>query len=117
MKHLNGQLDEIIAECSHDCPACLPYKNINYAKRLCNSYKNDAIKIADSGTKYVSCEMQTVALLWFPSNKKCLFTPRLVIIKQWFVPIGDSKICSKNSVGVLGHEAVAWRKDEDVSST
>ena len=63
------KLDEIIAECSHDCPACLSCKNINYAKRLGNSYKNDAIKIADSDTIYLSCEMQTVALLWFPSNK------------------------------------------------
>ena len=61
--------------------------------------------------------MQKVMLLpRLPGYKKSLFTTRLITINQSFAPISDSKNHKKKPVGILWHEAIADRKDEDVCS-
>ena len=63
----------------------------------------------------ISVDMQKVILLpRLEQYKRCLFTRRLVSINQSFVPIGKQPGLKPR--GVLWHEAICGRKDEDVSS-
>ena len=59
--------------------------------------------------------MQKVILLPRMSEyKRCLFTKRVVAINQSFVPVGKNKRFP--ATGVLWHEGLSGRNDEDVSS-
>ena len=73
----------------------------------------------DKGTLYLSCDLQKVILLpRLPGYKKCLFTSRLISFNMTFAPIGKRGKTNKlKPVGVLWHEAVSGRKDENIAST
>ena len=63
----------------------------------------------------ISVDMQKVILLpRLPQYKRCLFTRRVVTINQSFVPIGKQR--GVKARGVLWHEGICGRKDEDVAS-
>ena len=61
--------------------------------------------------------MQKVVLLpRMPGYKLCCFTTRLVTINLTFAPIGSSRKHNQKPLAILWNEAIAGRKDEDVSS-
>ena len=51
-----------------------------------------------------------------PGYKLCLFTKRLVVINQTFAPINKEEVHNKKSFGIVWHEGIMGRKDEDVCS-
>ena len=64
---------------------------------------------------FISVDMPKVIL--FPrleQYKRCLFTRRLATINQSFVPIRDQK--GERARGVLWHEGICGRNDEDAAS-
>jgi len=61
--------------------------------------------------------MQKVILLpRLPGFKLNLFTKRLVVINQTFAPLNKADLHKTKALGVLWHEGISGRKDEDVTS-
>ena len=66
---------------------------------------------------YLSSDMQKVILLpRLPGFKLNRFTKRLVVLNQTFAPFNTENSSSKKALGLLWHEGLSGRKDEDVSS-
>ena len=75
-------------------------------------------KLKQTDTLFLSSDMQKVILLpRLPGFKLCLFTKRIITINQSFAHIKrkGTKLDIK-PLGVLWHEALMGRNDEDVSS-
>ena len=71
----------------------------------------------DATDIYLSVDMQKVILLpRIPGFKANLFTKRLVTINQTFAPINKLEVEKKKALGVLWHEGIAGRNDENVAS-
>ena len=66
----------------------------------------------------LSADMQKVILLpRLPGFKLCFFTIRVVVINDSFAPILNKVTkCDMKALGVLWHEAIMGRNDEDVAS-
>ena len=74
-----------------------------------------AEKFRERDEMLITVDMQKVILLpRLEQYKRCLFTRRVVAINQSFVPIGTQK--GEKPRGVLWHEAICGRNDEDVAS-
>lgn len=83
-----------------------------------NAYKTDKglVKGNENYTLYLSSDMQKVILIpRLPGYKVCLFTRRLVVINQTFAPINKEAVHHKKALGVLWHEGISGRNDEDVT--
>ena len=67
---------------------------------------------------FLSADMQKVILLpRLPGFKLCLFTKRVVVIHESFAPISTKgRERGLRALGVLWHEAIMGRNDEDVAS-
>ena len=107
--------------CSDDeCEKCISFRVHREAYVLTRkTYETDAAdNKKNSKTKqvlYVSCDMQKVILLpRLPGYKLSLFTKRVVTINQTFCPVKGSS--DKDPVGILWHEGLMGRNDEDVAS-
>ena len=71
----------------------------------------------DATDIYLSVDTQKVILLpRIPGFKENLFTKRLVTINQTFAPINKLEVEKKKALGVLWHEGIARRYDENVAS-
>ena len=105
-----------------DCERCVAYQDHRNKKIVTRqAYESDKQAVKKSkgskmkNTLYASCDMQKVILLpRLPGYKVCLFTKRLVTINQTFAPLLDNSI--GKPVGILWHEAIMGRNDEDVAS-
>ena len=65
------------------------------------------------------CDLQKVILLSrLPGYKRSVVTPRLFAFNMTFAPIGwfRGKEHAPKAIGVLWHESIAGRKDENISS-
>ena len=106
--------------CAGTCDICSEYAKHVEAKTISlEGYKADTLKAkVDKETIYLSCDLQKVILLpRIPGYKTCLFTSRLIAFNQTFAPIGRrGKEHNLKPVGVLWHESIAGRKDENIAS-
>ena len=125
-----GQLLEKLSDCSvsicgdETCEKCQHYLHHN-SKFLeaRETYQADKLKQKEVAQDenatdiYLSVDMQKVILLpRIPGFKANLFTKRLVTINQTFAPINKLEVEKKKALGVLWHEGIAGRNDENVAS-
>ena len=109
----SNKKEKLTQRCKDDgCQQCAQYHDhVRAYRETRNAYRSEE-NVDD--TMKMSVDMQKVILLpRLPTFKRCLFTKRVVTINQSFVPIGS---VSGNGIGVLWHEGLAGRKDEDVTS-
>ena len=110
---------DMLETCERECEKCTSWKD-HYAKyretRL--AYKEVKNLVGNYGnTLFLSADTQKVILLpRLPGYKICLFTKRIVVINQSFAPINKEEVNKKRSLGVLWHEGISGRNDEDVTS-
>ena len=81
---------------------------------------NDKKKFEETEDElFLSADMQKVILLpRLPGFKLCLFTKRAVVINESFAPISaKGRERGLRALGVLWHEAIMGRNDEDVASS
>ena len=112
-------IDKDVSCGKNDCLACAVwFDHQNKYRQAREAYKNDASAIpSNPDTLYLSADMQKVILLpRLPGFKLNLFTKRLVVINQTFAPLKAASLETLKAVGVLWHEGIAGRKDEDVTS-
>ena len=110
---------------NNDCIECKRFLLHKVKKNQAReAYHNDKEKVdqlsmlKQTDTLFLSSDMQKVILLpRLPGFKLCLFTKRIVTINQSLAPIKrkDTKLDIK-PLGVLWHEVLMGRNDEDVSS-
>ena len=74
-------------------------------------------KVCPSDTIYYTVDLQKVIMLpQMECFKTCIFTKRIVVFNQSFVPIGSMQKASRPPVAVLWHEAIAGTKKEQIVS-
>ena len=99
------------------CSQWLEHKHKYSLTRIAYQLDKDAAKDLTNNTLYLSSDMQKVILLpRLPGYKLCLFTKRLVVINPTFAPINKEEVHNKKSLGIVWHEGIMGRKDEDVCS-
>ena len=77
-------------------------------------YREDKEKNSGDKEKLFSADMQKVIMLPVVMGvKKCIFTPRLTAYH--FAPLGGKKISRAKPTGVIWHDGIAGRNDEDVT--
>ena len=60
--------------------------------------------------------MQKMLMLpHMPGVKAAIFTKRIIMFHETFAPLGGKKIANTKPVGVIWHEGISGRKDEDVT--
>ena len=95
----------------------LEHKHKYSLTRIAYQLDKDAAKDSTNNTLYLSSDMQKVILFPpLPGYKLCLFTKRLVVINQTFAPFNKEEVHNKTSLGIVWHEDIMGRKDEDVCS-
>ena len=52
-----------------------------------------------------------------PGMKKAIFTRRIILFHETFAPLGGTKNNQNKPIGVIWHEGIAGRYDEDLAST
>lgn len=108
------------APCRPECENCKTYfAHVEKKDLALSMYQLDKENaITDKETVYLSCDLQKVILLpRLPGYKKCLFTSRLIAFNMTFAPIGKrGRSHDLKPVGVLWHEEISGRKDENISS-
>ena len=100
-----------------DCENCINWsRHIEKYVDARTEYKKDCEKKIDSTSLYVSVDMQKVIMLpRLDMFKQVLFTPRIIVFNESFIPIGNIK--SNLPFAALWHEGVSGRKQADVIST
>ena len=84
-----------------------------------NAYKNDKKKCWQRWQKPFSIlryAKKVNLLLRLPGFKLYLFTKRLVVVNQSFAPLDKKKDHKKKSLGVLWHEGLSGRNEEEVTN-
>ena len=80
-------------------------------------YREDKEKNCGDKEKFFSVDMQKVIMLPVMLGvKKCIFTPRLTAYHLIFAPLGGKKNSRVKPTGVIWHDGIAGRNDEDVTS-
>ena len=109
-----------VKSCSDDCTICSKHK---IHKELCalslKKYDEDKERsLTDKSIIFLSADLQKVILLpRLPGYKVCLFTSRLITFNMTSAPLGKKGVHHEfNPVGILWHEEIAGRKDENISS-
>lgn len=110
-EHTKDSLGENCASCK------LWSKHIEHAKKARLMYRSWSEKTIDCKTTVcVSADLQKVIMLpRIDSFKKVLFTKRIVVYNESFVPLG--KKSKTVPLAVLWHEATSGRNREDIIST
>ena len=112
--------EQHLADCEHltdtdiPCNLCDSYKkHIEMAKTGREFYRLDREVNDDEDTIYLSSDMQKVIMLpRMPGFKTAVFQGRLTTYHQTFSPLGKGK----KNLGVLWHDGIAKRYDEDIAS-
>ena len=109
-----------VKSCSDDCTICSKYKIHKelYALSLKKYDEDKERSLTDKSIIFLSADLQKVILLpRLPGYKVCLFTSRLITFNMTFAPLGKKGVHHEfNPVGILWHEEIAGRKDENISS-
>lgn len=101
-----------------DCDICKTYtKHIKKAEESRNMYRNDAKMDHNNNLEVCySADLQKVIMLpRLDQYKIALFTPRIIVFNESFVPVG--KKCGLKPIACIWHEGIAGRKKEDIIST
>ena len=101
------------------CNDCAKWKeHITRYSETRMAYKEDKENVASQrDTLYLSSDMQKVILIpRLPGYKVSLFTKRIVVINQSFAPINKEEVSKNKALGVIWHEEICGRNDEDVTS-
>ena len=109
--------NEEFIECSRICDVCSAYKaNISERYESRQDYVADKeLATTDNSTFFLSADLQKFVLLpRMLGYKKCIFTFKLIAFNMTFARIGKKN--SSKAQGVLWHESICGRKDEDISS-
>ena len=109
-----------VKSCSDDCTICSKYKIHKelYALSLKKYDEDKERSLTDKSIIFLSADLQKIILLpRLPGYKVCLFTSRLITFNMTFAPLGKKGVHHEfNPVGILWHEEIAGRKDENISS-
>lgn len=103
-----------------DCEACLKWNNhIETAEKARNLYREDVLKNNEESTIYYSVDLQKVIMLpRLDMFKKSIFTLRIPIYNESFVPLGNrGENGQKNTVAFLWHDAMMGRSKDEIIST
>lgn len=114
--HENGHTKQN-ANQNTDCDKCLQWlEHIKKAEMSREEYRSDKKKIDDGESLYYSTDMQKVIMLpRIDMFKEVIFTPRIIVFNQSFVPLGS--LTQKNkAVTILWHECISGLKKEDIIS-
>ena len=105
-----------LVSCFENCNSCASYKV--HVKKRNESRQIKKTATSDKSTVFFSADLQKVVLLLrLPGYKKCIFTSRLITFNMTFAPIGVQGKCnSSKAQGILWHEAICGRRDEDIAS-
>ena len=81
-------------------------------------YKRDKNTVPSDDTIVIATDMQKIVmLLRIPGVETAIFTKRLTTYHMTFAPVGGKSQENGKPVGVIWHEAIMGRNDEDVTST
>ena len=84
---------------------------------LRKEYRKDVEKSFSDTEKCFAVDMQKVIMLPVMCGvKSCLFTPRLTTYHLTFAPLGGKTHSKEKPTGVIWHDEISGRKDEDVTS-
>ena len=121
------RLEGINAGVCEECDSWV--RHFENAKLSRTAYRNDADRYPEPGKLFLSGDMQKVVLLpRLPGMKKCIFTRRIIAFNETFAPLKPSKEVKKTwqkekkiptnvkPVGIVWHEGITGRNDEDVTS-
>ena len=99
------------------CEECIEHKEHLERTRLARKDYNKDKKLSEEKKPdqlYLSLDLQKVRMLpEIPGVKSAVFTQRIAAYNESFSPIGEN--CGE-SVGVIWHQGVAGRNDEDIVS-
>ncbi|CAH0547321.1 unnamed protein product [Brassicogethes aeneus] len=114
--HDNGHNKQNANE-NTDCDKCFQWlDHIKKAEMSREEYRSDKKKIDDNESLYYSTDMQKVIMLpRIDMFKQVIFTPRIIVFNQSFVPLGSISQKHK-AVAILWHECISGRKKEDIIS-
>nr|CAI5861903.1 unnamed protein product [Callosobruchus analis] len=100
-----------------NCDVCKTWKIHKLkATNARKNYQEDAVKIKQEDEIFVAADLQKVNMLpRLETFKEILFTPRIVVYNESFVPLG--KKSTTYPWAVLRHEGVAGRSKDDIIST
>nr|CAI5839646.1 unnamed protein product [Callosobruchus analis] len=100
-----------------NCDVCKTWKIHKLkATNARKNYQEDAVKIKQEDEIFVAADLQKVIMLpRLETFKEILFTPRIVVYNESFVPLG--KKSKTYPWAVLWHEGVAGRSKDDIIST
>ena len=99
------------------CDLCQRWKtHIEKAKRSRSEYDKDRDS-QDVSEPVFSADLQKVIMLpRMESFKSVLFTRRIIVLNESFVPLGSKTAGSNFPMAVLWHEGIAGRKKEEIIS-
>ena len=105
--------------CLNDgCDICTRWKkHATHAKISREEYRRDVNRNKSENTIYFASDMEVIMLPRLPGLKKVIFTRRVILFHESFAPLGGSKDDKRNPIGVIWHEGIAGRNDEDLAST
>nr|CAI5862462.1 unnamed protein product [Callosobruchus analis] len=100
-----------------NCDVCKTWKIHQLkATNARKNYQEDAVKIKQEDEIFVAADLQKVIMLpRLETFKENLFTPRIVVYNESFVPLG--KKSKTYPWAVLWHEGVVGRSKDDIIST
>ena len=109
------------------CDAWTQHINKSYESR--NAYRKDADTYPEPEKYCVSADLQKVIMLpRLPGVKKCVFTRRIIAFNETFAPLvatdevkkkwraEKKKVPSIKPMGMIWHEGIQGRNDEDICS-
>ena len=100
------------------CEICCNFdKHLERANISRNEYSYDShLFLSEKGNVMQAVDMQKVIMLpRMPGVKRAVFTRRIVAFNMTFATLGGRR--NAQSLGIIWHEAVCGRNDEDVTST
>ena len=103
---------------SMSCQVCYDYeKHLERAIIARSEYMNDSNSYIFRKDETIhSVYMQKVIMLSrMPGVKRAVFTKRIVAFNMTFAPLGGRK--GGKPLGIIWHEAICGRNDEDITST
>ena len=104
-------------ELKENCSLCSTWKlHATRAKISREEYRWDVQRNEkNSGAIYLACDMEKVIMCpRFPGMKRVIFTRRIVLFHEAFAHLGGGE---KKPIGIIWHEGITGRCDEDLAST
>ena len=112
---LGKLINEVECICKN-CGVCRDFKkHIKRANLSQEDYKKDVKKDSSTDFAKVATDMQKVIMLpRIPGVKSAVFTKRLTMYHMTFAPLGGISQGLGKPVGIIWHEAIMGRADEEL---